>query len=88
MEFLLFKTRLIVAWFFKNIDNFSHYFFFTIVHLLLLIYLSSLRFNVSEFLYHCVSNWGNFLKGKKKLFYQFIIASDDIDRILPTKLEV
>lgn len=29
-----------------------------------------------------------FWKEKKKLFYQFIIASDDIDRILPTKLEV
>lgn len=29
-----------------------------------------------------------FSKEKKKLFYQFIIASDDIDRILPTKLEI
>lgn len=87
MEFLLFKTRLMLRDSLKISTIFLH-FFFTIVHLLLLIYLSSLRFNVSEFLYHCVSNWGNFLKGKKKLFYQFIIASDDIDRILPTKLEV
>lgn len=69
MEFLLFKTRLVVAWFFKNIDNFNFHFFSSIVHLLVFIYLLSLRFeNVIENFCAIVSLIEEMFKRRKSYF--------------------